>query len=122
MGRVTDARRDPQPSTTTSSATMLDQAEFLRGHPIFTAKDPLDASLDLSLNNLASFKEPRGFSRTLEPTSQSAAGRRRTMALRESDLLLAVGNEIRIASLSDAKSPNWQQRSYKVCYTLSSLC
>ena len=115
MGRVTNTRVEnhPQPSTTTSSATMLDQAEFLRGHPIFT-RNPLETSLDLSLNNLSSFKE--SISRTIRHSTPNGAGRRRIMALRESDLLLAVGNEIRITSLSDARTLNQQQQSYKVRY------
>jgi nucleoporin NUP82 len=100
---------------------MLDQAEFLRGHPIFTTKSPSDMSLVLSLNNLPSFKESRSSSITLERGTRNGAGRRRIMALRESDLLLSVGNEIRITSLFDANTFNLQQRSYKVYYVHSTL-
>lgn len=93
----------------------------LRAHPIFTSRNMPEMSLDLSLNNLQSFKESRRTSVTLERSVRNAAGRRRIMALRESDLLLAVGNEIRITSLSDAYTLNGQQRSYKVCRVPSTL-
>ena len=98
------------------SATMLDHAEFLRGHPIFT-RNELDTPFDLSLTNLPSFKE--NISGAIRPGTRNGAGRRSIMALRESDILLAVGNEIRIASLSDARTLNKQQRSYKVFYMRS---
>ncbi|KAF8592657.1 hypothetical protein K439DRAFT_1650279 [Ramaria rubella] len=97
---------------------MLDQSEFLHGHPIFTSNNPLALSSDLSLTNLSSFKDSRGHHNVVNPgTSPNGAGRRCIMALRESDLLLAVGNEIRITSLSDAKDINLHQRTYKTLYT-----
>ncbi|KAF8504220.1 hypothetical protein JB92DRAFT_780955 [Gautieria morchelliformis] len=95
---------------------LLDQAEFLRGHPIF-ARNPLETPSDLSLNNLSSFKESRSLSTNLKHSSRNGVGRRTIMALRESDLLLAVGSEIRITSLSDPRGLNQQQRSYKTLYT-----
>jgi nucleoporin NUP82 len=98
----------------------LDQAEFLRGHPVF-ARNPLETPSELSLTNISSFKESRRLSTNLKHSSRNGVGRRRIMALRESDLLLAVGNEIRITSLSDSIGLNQQQRSYKVCYYVCNL-
>lgn len=61
------------------------------------------------------FSPPKGHS-GLESSNieQDESGRRQTMVLKENDLILAAGNEIRIASLSDAKLSSKEKQSYKV--------
>jgi len=107
-GTHTDLQRLYPPHET------MDQAEYLRGHPIFAGSESLDASLDNNgVLSLGSLKPQRGD--YYGSSSKKSSGRRNIMALREYDLLLAVHNEIRITSLLDAKNKALHERSYKVC-------
>ena len=93
---------------------------FLKDHPIFknvkgkraeTAKG--DASLELSLNSLPDFTADELDSDALTPS-----GRRQVMVIKDYELILAVGNQIRIAPLGDVKSSRSsvpEQKTYKVC-------
>lgn len=93
---------------------------FLKDHPIFTngkgkrvasAKD--DVSLELSLNTLPDFTTD-----DLDSDALTPSGRRQVMVIKDYDLILAVGNEIRMASLGDAKlgrSGGPEEKTYKVC-------
>lgn len=98
---------------------MNNHSEFLRGHPIFNFRSPLEIPPDLSL---ISVKDPRnGHSPVDHCSPPSNDGRRNIMALRESDIILAVGREIRITSLADTGAVGRQRRSYKVHFACSML-
>ena len=87
-----------------------DWSSVLKGHPIFAL--PTDArssqQLELSTNSLPDFTR-------LEPhnDSPSPSGRRQTMVLKEADLIVAVGKEVRMTSLGDAKLGRGKSKSYK---------
>lgn len=90
-----------------------DWASLLKDHPIFTLPKPyIDAhasSLELSTSSLPSFTH-------VDPTtdSQSPSGRRQIMILKDSDLIVAAGKEIRMTSLGDAKLGRSTRKTYKV--------
>jgi hypothetical protein len=94
---------------------------FLQDHPIFTtskAKGALSSkdelSLELSLSTLSDFSNAE--LRTDDPTP---SGRRQVMVIKDYDIILAIGKEIRMTSLGDAKytrnSQGFDQKTYKVC-------
>ncbi|KAH6915231.1 hypothetical protein BKA70DRAFT_570030 [Coprinopsis sp. MPI-PUGE-AT-0042] len=92
---------------------------LLKDHPIFEpvkGKQALDESqrsqLELSTNTLPKFT-------TVEPNHDDAtpSGRRQVMLFRDADLVVAVGKELRITSLSDIKLGRSTRRSYKVLHT-----
>ncbi|KAJ4473481.1 hypothetical protein C8R41DRAFT_888262 [Lentinula lateritia] len=90
-------------------------ATLLNSHPIFSTPSKTflpshDSSLELSTNTLSSFK-PANVS------DNSATGRRQVMVLRDTDLILAAGKELRITSLSDAKSRRSHTKNYKTLHT-----
>lgn len=79
--------------------------EFLKDHPIFAPAKTTsslsqnnDVSLELSLNTLPEFTTEELSADGLTPT-----GRRQVMVIKDSELILAVGKEIRLASLAEAK-------------------
>lgn len=94
---------------------------LLRDHPIFSLSKStpasggrdghmLEHSLELSLNTLPDF--------TKEDSSDDGhtpSGRRQVMVIKDSDIIVATGSEIRMASLGDAKLNKSQRKSYKVC-------
>jgi len=87
-----------------------DWSSLLNGHPIFSS--PADATqpqhLELSTNSLPDFTR-------LEPQhdSPSPSGRRQVMVLKDADLIVAVGKEIRVTSLGDTKLGRAKTKSYK---------
>ncbi|KAJ4493007.1 hypothetical protein C8J55DRAFT_501950 [Lentinula edodes] len=90
-------------------------ATLLNSHPIFSTPSKTflpshDSSLELSTNTLSSFK-PANVS------DNSATGRRQVMVLRDTDLILAAGKELRITSLSDAKAQRSHTKNYKTLHT-----
>ena len=82
-----------------------DWASLLNGHPIFSS------STDTSLSQLLD-------------DSPSPPGRRQVMVLKDADLIVAIGKELRVTSLGDAKLGKGKSKSYKVpityCMILSS--
>ena len=89
---------------------------FLKDHPIFTLPKSVSGPsgkgnnpLELSLNTLPSFTE-------LDPNEDgpTPSGRRQVMVIKDADLLVAAGNEVRIASLAQKGG----KKSYKVCMSL----
>ncbi len=94
--------------------------EILKGHPIFALpksfKGPstdLQSSLELSTNTLPRFVK-------VDPLDDgpTPSGRRQTMVLKDADLILAAGREIRVTSLGDNKFGQGTRKVYKVCKTL----
>jgi hypothetical protein len=92
-----------------------DWSSMLKGHPIFSL--PMDTrpsqQLELSTNSLPDFTR-------LEPHSDppSPSGRRQTMILKDADLIVAVGKEVRVTSLGDAKLGRGKSKSYKARITV----
>ena len=93
---------------------------FLRGHPIFSPskaatatrgrEHTLEHPLELSLNTLPDFTKE-----DMSDDGQTPSGRRQVMVIKDSDIIVATGSEIRMASLGDTRLSKSQGRSYKVC-------
>ncbi|KAI0306969.1 hypothetical protein B0F90DRAFT_1807692 [Multifurca ochricompacta] len=91
-----------------------DWSSVLKGHPIFfSSTDPTRSQqLELSTSSLPDFTK-------FDPhnDSPSPSGRRQTMVLKDADLIVAVGKEIRMTCLGDAKLSRGTAKSYKVLHT-----
>jgi len=100
-----------QPSDSSEYECSDDWSSLLKGHPIFSF--PTDTSpsqqLELSTNSLPDFTR-------LEPHNDfpSPSGRRQIMVLKDADLIVAVGKEVRVTSLADSKLGMGKSKSYKV--------
>ncbi|TFK76066.1 hypothetical protein BDN72DRAFT_831507 [Pluteus cervinus] len=101
-------------------ATMIDSDDWssiLDAHPIFSTptpkgKEPLDAvSLELSTATLPKFT-------TVDPRMDgpTPSGRRQVMVLKDSELLVAVGKEVRITSLGDTKLNRSTGKTFKTLH------
>ncbi|KAG7097129.1 hypothetical protein E1B28_004507 [Marasmius oreades] len=92
--------------------------EELTQHPIFSVSQSLDSStqdeslLELSTSSFPLFIQSNTSSKDTQPL-----GRRRVMVLRDTDLVVATGKELRMASLGDAKANNNSTKSYKTLHT-----
>ncbi|KXN86370.1 Nucleoporin nup82 [Leucoagaricus sp. SymC.cos] len=95
--------------------------EILKNHPIFSLpksfQGPTAAAetlLELSTNSLPRFVE-------VDPLDDgpTPSGRRQTMVLKDADLIVAAGKEIRMASLGGTKSGQSTRKSYKALHTPS---
>ena len=75
-----------------------DWASLLNGHPIFSSST--DTSLSQQLDD-----------------SSLLPGRRQVMVLKDADLIVAIGKELRVTSLGDAKLGKGKSKSYKVLIT-----
>ncbi|RDB22839.1 Nucleoporin nup82 [Hypsizygus marmoreus] len=96
-----------------------DWTKLLHGHPIFSLpksfSGPLakaESSLELSSNTLPSFTQ-------LDPADDgpTPSGRRQVMVLKDADLIVAAGREIRMTSLGDAKLGRSTRQTYKTLHT-----
>lgn len=90
--------------------------EILKGHPIFSLpksfRDPItetETSLELSTNTL-----PRFVKADPLDDGPTPSGRRQTMVLKDADLIVAAGKEIRMTSLGDTKLGQSTRKTYKV--------
>ncbi|KAG6911695.1 hypothetical protein DXG01_007945 [Tephrocybe rancida] len=92
---------------------------LLAGHPIFSLPKAFSgpsarptSSLELSSNTLPSFTN-------VDPTvdALSPSGRRQVMVLKDAELIVAAGHEIRITSLGDAKLSRSTRQTYKTLHT-----
>lgn len=95
-----------------------DWSSVLKGHPIFSPPTDTGSSqqLELSTNSLPDFTRREPYNDTSSPS-----GRRQTMVLKDADLIVAVGKEIRMTSLGDAKLGRGKSKSYKVRVTVKSF-
>lgn len=93
-----------------------DWSKILEGHPIFSLpksfKGPTaqeESSLELSSNNLSHFTH-------LDPAEDgpTPSGRRQVMVLKDADLIVAAGREVRITSLGDSKLGRSTRKTFKV--------
>ncbi|KAI0750939.1 hypothetical protein C8Q80DRAFT_1335569 [Daedaleopsis nitida] len=97
-----------------------DWDELLTNHPMFSLPKSVsgpsgkgELSLDLSLSSLPDFVN-------LDPVDDNPtpSGRRQAVAIKDADLIVAVGSEIRITSLGDSKGTRGtSQKSYKILHT-----
>lgn len=93
-----------------------DWNKLLQDHPIFTLPTALSgpvarsqSSLELSTSTLPSYSH-------LDLTDDSAtpSGRRQVMVLKDAELIVAAGKEIRMTSLGDVKLSQRTKNTYKV--------
>ncbi|TFY82602.1 hypothetical protein EWM64_g1412 [Hericium alpestre] len=95
-----------------------DWSTILNDHPIFSRSAGAStsiqdqASLELSTNTLRSFTDVNP-----EDESPAPSGRRQTMVVKDAELIVAVGKEIRVTGLGDTKLSQSSRKSYKVLYT-----
>ncbi|KAI0774406.1 hypothetical protein C8Q74DRAFT_832825 [Fomes fomentarius] len=97
-----------------------DWDELLKSHPVFSLPKGVsrpsgkgEASLHLSLSSLPDFVD-------LDPVDDkpTPSGRRQAIAIKDADLIVAVGSEIRITPLGDSKGARGpSQKSYKILHT-----
>ncbi|KAI0352971.1 hypothetical protein OH77DRAFT_1497486 [Trametes cingulata] len=97
-----------------------DWEELLKDHPVFSFQKSVsgpagkgEESLNLSLRSLPDFV-------SLDPVEDkpTPSGRRQAIAIKDADLIVAVGSEVRIASLGDTKGARGSsQKSYKILHT-----
>lgn len=97
-----------------------DWSSLLKDHPIFSTTEARPSQLELSTNSLPDFTHPD----PLKHDPSFLSGRRQAMVLKDADLIVAVGNEIRATSLGDAKLNKATPKSYKVRSAITShlLC
>ncbi|KZT20799.1 hypothetical protein NEOLEDRAFT_1140344 [Neolentinus lepideus HHB14362 ss-1] len=98
----------------------IDWTPVLSDHPIFQPKDEVSnasnkgkmSALELSTSSFSKYTR-------LDPgdDGMSPSGRRQVMAARDGDLIVAVGEELRIMSLGESKLQPSARKSYKVLYT-----
>ncbi|KAF8264938.1 hypothetical protein EI94DRAFT_1590773 [Lactarius quietus] len=97
-----------------SESSEDDWSALLKGHPIFSAVETAPSQLlELSTNSLPDFTHPD----PLKHDSPFPSGRRQAMVLKDADLIVAVGKEIRATSLGDAKLSRAAPKAYKVLHT-----
>jgi len=101
-----------------------DWSAALDDHPIFTlpksahwVADYPETSLELSMNTLENYRivDPR-------EDGPTPSGRRQIMILKNEDLIVAAGHELRITSLGDSKLGRSSKKSYKVASANHQLC
>ena len=113
---------EPQRSTSSSSTNPRSREQILNGHPIF---DPSsggsgdnilwkadDPSLELSISSLAKFKSSDAVQDTGVPN-----GRRRTMLIKDADLIVAVEKQVRMTSLTESQPSTPGEQTFKVRWT-----
>lgn len=88
-----------------------DWSRLLQDHPIFSPSS-LNKSNFLELSTL-SLRDSTNVDSS--DTGSSTSGRRQTMILKDADLIVAAGKEIRMSSFGDIKLSKSIRKSYKVC-------
>ncbi|KAG6855012.1 hypothetical protein C0991_005941 [Blastosporella zonata] len=96
-----------------------DWSKLIAGHPIFSLPKAFSglsalstSSLELSSNTLPSFTNVDPNVDALTPS-----GRRQVMVLKDADLIVAAGHEVRITALGDAKLNRSTRQIYKTLHT-----
>jgi nucleoporin NUP82 len=94
-----------------------DWSSVLADHPIFslpkTFSGPASQNSQRSLE-LSSATLPKFTQTDPEEDGPTPSGRRQVMVLKDADLILAAGKEVRISSLGDSRLSRGQMKSYKV--------
>jgi len=87
----------------------------LKDHPIFSPViDSLSSSpniFELSTTTLAKFTNV-----SLQENEPTPSGRRQVMILKDADLIVAAGKEVRMSSVGDLKLSSSVRKSYKVVF------
>ena len=78
-----------------------DWSSLLKGHPIFSSSSDTNQP-----------QQPE-----LYDDSSLPSGRRQVMVLKDADLIVAVGKELRVTSLGDTKLGRGKSKSYKARVT-----
>ena len=93
---------------------------LLKGHPIFSPPKSLEKSVleEQSILQLSTSSLPKFTSSDPEDDSLAPSGRRQVMILKDADIIVAAGKEIRMSSIGDLKLSRSVRKSYKVCHTL----
>lgn len=91
-------------------------SSVLNNHPIFSLPKSFsgpvaqaETSLELSTSTL-----PRFTNFSTSEDGPTPSGRRQVMVLKESDLIVAAGKELRMSHLGDTRLPKDTPKSYKV--------
>ena len=100
---------------------------FLRDHPVFSAhSNAAETSKSTQARELSANTLPDFTNANAVADGPAPSGRRQVMVVKDSDLIVAVGNEIRMASLADVKTASQlsssESKSYKVCITCMFAC
>jgi nucleoporin NUP82 len=94
-----------------------DWNKLLKEHPIFSLSGSLvDLTSDSSSSNLelSASTLPKFLQTNPKHNDPTPSGRRQTMVLKDADLVVSAGKELRIASLGDIKLGRSTRKSYKV--------
>ena len=101
-------------SSPSSSTHPHNWESVLNGHPIFGSRSGSsddenprkvdDPSLELSIISLS----------TVPPDKGVPTGRRRTMLIKDADLIVAVGEQVRMTSLTEAQLSPTGEQTFKV--------
>ncbi|PPQ77332.1 hypothetical protein CVT25_010914 [Psilocybe cyanescens] len=94
-------------------------AKLLQDHPIFTLPKHFNDSLAQSQNplELSTNTLPRFTNLDPQDDLPSPSGRRQVMILKDADVIVAAGNEIRMSSFGDLKLSRSVRKSYKTLNT-----
>ena len=87
-----------------------DWSRLLQDHPIFSSN--LNKSNFFELSTL-SLRDSTNVDSS--DTGSSTSGRQQTMILKDADLIVTAGKEIRMSSFGDMKLSKSIRKSYKVC-------
>ena len=89
----------------------LDWQDYLDEHPIFLGvKHVTNYPTELSFSAAKESKNDE------ESNASSTPRRRQIMCMKDSDLIVACGCEIRMTCLADAKVSGGSNKTYKVCF------
>jgi len=104
--------------TSSSSTNPHSREQALNGHPIFDPSSSssgdknlwkADSSLELSITSLSKFKSSDVIQDDGIPN-----GRRRTMLIKDADLIVAVGKQVRVTSLTESQPSTPGEQTFKV--------
>lgn len=86
---------------------------LLKDNPVFSLPKTLGASS--SQLTLSSLSRPVDADAEGLDDGPSPSGRRQVMVIKDSELVVAAGNELRMTTLADTKFGRATPKSYKVC-------
>jgi len=91
--------------------------KLLHGHPIFSLPKEIDKlnPLELSTKTL-----PNLIALDPQREAPTPSGRRQVMILKDADVIVAAGREVRMSSFGDLKLSRSMRKSYKVGFNLRS--
>lgn len=103
-------------ATSPSSTNPHNWESVLNGHPIFDPsigddddKNSCKADLELSISSLSKFNSSDAIQDGGIPN-----GRRRTMLIKDADLIVAIGKQVRMTSLTESQLSTTGEQTFKV--------